>query len=51
MTHESDDDFLKYIFQHLKQVGLHVSERAGEEGETEPLLEVQIATSLVYLLC
>lgn len=51
MTHESDDDFLKYVFQHLNQVRLHVSESAGEEGETEPLLEVQIATSLVYLLC
>lgn len=51
MTHKSDDDFLKHIFQHLNQVGLRVSGRAGEEGETEPLLEVQIATSLVCLLC
>lgn len=40
MTHESDDDFLKYIFQHLSQVGLRVSARAGEEGEMDPLLEV-----------
>lgn len=40
MTHESDDDFLKYIFQHLSQVRLHVSLRAGEEGEMEPLLDV-----------
>lgn len=40
MTHESGDDFLKYIFQHLSQVGLHVSVKAGEEGEMDPLLEV-----------
>lgn len=40
MTHESDDDFLKCIFQHLSQVGIHASARAGEEGEMDPLLEV-----------
>lgn len=40
MTHKSDDDFLKDIFQHLSQVGLHVLARAGEEGEMESLLDV-----------
>jgi len=40
MTHKSDDDFLKYVFQHPSQVGLHVSARAGEEGEMDPLLAV-----------
>lgn len=47
MTHESDDDFLRCIFQHMSQVGLRVSGRAGEEGETEPLLEVRIAVPLM----
>lgn len=50
MTHKSDDDFLKYIFQHLSQVGLHVLLRAAEEGEMEPLLDVQIAMSLMCSL-
>lgn len=50
MTHKSDDDFLKHIFQHLSQVGLHVLLRAAEEGEVEPLFDVQIAVSLVCSL-
>lgn len=50
MTHKSDDDFLKHIFQHLSQVGLHVLARAGEEGEMESLLDAQIALSLMCSL-
>lgn len=47
MTHKSDDDFLKHIFQHLSQVGLHALARAGAEGEMESLCDVGIALSLV----
>lgn len=50
MTHKSDDDFLKHIFQHLSQVGLHILAGAGEEGEMESLLDVGIALSLVCSL-
>lgn len=50
MTHKSDDDFLKHIFRYLSQVGLHVLARAGEEGEMESLLDVQIALSLMCSL-
>lgn len=50
MTHKSDDNFLKHIFQHLSQVGLRVLARAGEEGEMEPLLDVGIAMSLMCSL-